>query len=214
MKFSIPKVLPFVAVFALTAAACSEDGVAVGSTTEATTETTSATTSGPETAPVTIAGDALAQPPQDGSADPAAGEVGPTLTGVDINGELLEIGADGKPKALVFVAHWCPHCQDEVPVISDLLANGNKPDGMDIYVISTAVFSDRENYPPSAWLRTSGLDAPIMMDSAEFDALKAYGGGGFPYTVYLDSENRVLKRTQGTGSADTIKGLWLETANS
>ena len=85
---------------------------------------------------------------------------------------------------------------------------------MDVYVISTAVFSDRENYPPSAWLGASGLDVPIMMDSAEFDALIAYGGGGFPFTVYLDSENRVLKRTQGTASAEVIKGLWLETANS
>ena len=204
------------AALALAAAGCSSDGVQV-----ATTEVVVGGDGGP-TAPgtpveygaVEITGDALVEPPENGGADPAAGAVAPSLKGTGIDGEAVEIGLDGRAKAVVFVAHWCPHCQAEVPVIAELLANGDKPEAMDLYIISTATFSDRENFPPSSWLSAAGLDVPIMADSEQFEALIAYGGGGFPYTDYLDGDNRVLKRTEGTAPAETIKALWLETAAS
>ncbi len=201
------------ASMALAAAGCSSGSVEVATTEVAITEGLG-TTEQPVYRPVEVSGDPLVQPALDGGADPAAGAVAPDLTGVGLNGLPVEIKNDGRPKAVVFVAHWCPHCQAEVPIISELLAQGEKPEGMDLYVVSTAVFSDRENFPPSDWLNSAGLDVPLMADSAEFDALIAFGGGGFPFTVYLDGENRVLKRTQGTASAETIKALWLETAAS
>ena len=212
--FNRPKAaVALIAVMALTAAACSDDGVVVATTAVETGQSGEGQTQA-EVSAVEVIGDDLVQPPRDASADPGLGAVAPTLRGTDINGESIEIGPDGRPKAVVFVAHWCPHCQDEVPVLTDLISQGELPAEMDLYVVSTAVFDDRENYPPSAWLTDSGIDAPIMLDSEEFEALIAYGGGGFPFTVYLDSENRVLKRTQGTASPELIKTLWLETAAS
>lgn len=204
------------AALALAAAACSSDGVEVATTSVAVAGDggSEAPTKAVEYGAVEVVGEALVEPPKDGAADPAAGAVAPSLKGTSIEGEPVEIGLDGRAKAVVFVAHWCPHCQAEVPVISELLANGEKPEAMDLYIVSTATFSDRENFPPSAWLGSAGLNVPIMADSEQFEALIAYGGGGFPFTVYLDGDNRVLKRTQGTAPAETIKELWLETAAS
>ena len=53
------------------------------------------------------------------SPDPAIGKTVPTLTGKSVyDGGAVTIGPDtggGKPQVIVFVAHWCPHCQAEVP---------------------------------------------------------------------------------------------------
>ncbi|MGI8938357.1 MAG: TlpA family protein disulfide reductase [Iamia sp.] len=69
---------------------------------------------------VTAEGEPLAPYVAD-SADPAIGQVAPTLTGIDPAGDPVTIdpGAEG-PMVIAFVAHWCPHCQAEVPRLVDL----------------------------------------------------------------------------------------------
>ena len=52
----------------------------------------------------------------------------------------------------VFLAHWCPHCNDEIPELIALDENGDIPENLAIVGISTAVAPDRDNYPPSEWL--------------------------------------------------------------
>ncbi|MFT7597715.1 MAG: hypothetical protein ACI8TP_000635 [Acidimicrobiales bacterium] len=55
---------------------------------------------------------------------------------------------------------------------------------------------------------------PVLRDTANSDALIAYGASGFPFAVYLDGENRVLTRTSGELGAEAIEVLWLATAES
>lgn len=205
--------LALVSTLVLLAAACGGGEPLVTPATEPGSSTTEVI-SVEESYPVQVDGDVLAPPPQDGEADAATGTLAPTLTGTDIYGDPITIGDDGRAKVIVFVAHWCPHCQAEVPVIAELVANGDLPDTLDLYIVSTAVFSDRDNYPATDWLRSSGLDAPIMLDAQSFDGLVAFGAGGFPYSVYLNSSNEVVNRFQGSASPETIKGLWLETAGA
>src|SRR5690606_35798431 len=47
--------------------------------------------------------------------DPAVGMTMPTLRGASQDGEAMTIGPDGPAKIIVYLAHWCPHCQAEVP---------------------------------------------------------------------------------------------------
>lgn len=152
---------------------------------------------GGETREVTVEGDALAQFPSSAPNDrPDA--VAPTLEGEDFAGRPVTIAPDGRAKAVFFVAHWCPHCQAEVPRLAQWLDSHELPDGVDVYVVSTRVDPNAGNYPPSAWLAREGLDSlPTIVDSESLDALVAYGAGGFPYVVYLDGDNRVLLRTAG-----------------
>ena len=67
---------------------------------------------------------------------------------------------DGTPKLVVFLAHHCPHCQAEVPRIVDWASQGLVPAGVDVYGVATGTASNRENYPPSAWLRARGVALP------------------------------------------------------
>ena len=43
----------------------------------------------------------------------------------------VSIEADGRPKIVVFLAHWCPHCQAEVPRLVDWFGENGVPDDVD-----------------------------------------------------------------------------------
>ncbi len=140
--------------------------------------------------------------------DAAVGMIAPTLTGTNYDGETITIEPDGRPKAVMFLAHWCPHCQREVPVVLGLIEDGQLPEGVDIYGVSTAVDASGGNFPANSWLAREGWALPIMRDSTGNDALAAYGGGGFPFVVYLDGDNRVIGRTSGELAESDIVALW------
>ncbi len=174
---------------------------------------------GEQVADIDIAGDPLAAMPPGVSltevgTDPSFGQVAPTLNGTDFDGNAFTIEADGNPKVVYFLAHWCPHCQREVPQVQSLIDAGQQPDGLEIYAVSTAVDRGRGNFPVSTWLDEEGFTPQTMRDNASSSALVAYGNGGFPYAVYLDGENRVLARSSGELGADTIASLWQATAGS
>ncbi len=166
-----------------------------------------------QTADVVIEGTVLDQMPNTGGPttpdiDPAIGQIAPTLTGVDFEGNEVTIGPDGRPKAVYFLAHWCPHCQVEVPTIQGLIDAGRKPENLDIYGVSSAVALDRGNYPPQAWFETERWSSPVMVDSDDSSALVNYGAGGFPFVVFLDGENRVLTRAAGEMPAQLMQQVW------
>ena len=96
----------------------------------------------------------------------------------------------------------------------DMLNDGRAPDGFDVIAVSTAVRDDQPNFPPQDWLVDEAWPKPVMRDSDGFDALLAYGAGGFPFTVYLDGENRVVARSVGQLSAEDIESLWLAAASA
>lgn len=174
-------------------------------------EDSAAEDTAPQTAAVDIAGDALVAMPNgtavtDATTDPAAGALAPTLTGTNFAGDELKIEDDGRPKAIYFLAHWCPHCQAEVPVIAELLAAGQLPDGLDLYAISTAVDETRDNFPPEPWL--ADLEVTVIRDDETSSSLSAFGGTSFPYVVYLDADHQVVARSSGNLDEDAIVELW------
>lgn len=192
-----------------------ESEAAVGTADEANPSAAdpAAGTDGQEEAMVTIVGDALPPLPggvqvSDSSNDSAVGQLAPTLTGTDFTGTSVEIGPGGSAKMVMFLAHWCPHCQREMPVVAQLIEDGKLPPGIEVYAVSTAVDLSRGN-PPSGWFSAEEWSSSIVRDDAENSAFSAYGGAGFPYVVYLDSQNRVLTRTAGEFGPDAIEDLWL-----
>jgi cytochrome c biogenesis protein CcmG, thiol:disulfide interchange protein DsbE len=168
------------------------DGTATG-TDGGTTDGGTATV--PDDSPVTVAGTDL--PAFDGdAADPAVGTPMPTLEGTALDGSPLTIPSAGRPTMIVFLAHWCPHCQAEVPVIQDWVDGGGLPAGVDLVSVSTAVDPARPNYPPSEWLAREGWTAPVLVDGDEA-ALAAGGVSAFPFFVAVDADGNVVLRTSG-----------------
>jgi len=138
-------------------------------------------------------------PPMGGSNvdQTATGQEAPTVTGTDFDGEEVTITNDGRPKAIVFLAHWCPHCQAEVPSVQRWLNDTGGVDGVDMYSVTTAVDPRRVNYPPQRWLEDEGWTVPIIRDNAASSVLTAHGNGGFPFWVFTNSDGTVALRVAG-----------------
>lgn len=172
-----------------------------------------------QTAPVEIVGDSLTFLPQEvkvatAANDPIVGSIAPTLIATDFDGTEVTIGADGRPKVIYFLAHWCSHCQAEVPVIQKLIDEGSQPEGLDIYAVSTAVDEGGGNFPPQFWLEDEHFAPVTVRDDQSSSALAAFGGSGFPFVVYLDGNNQVVARSAGGLDKDVIVELWATTAAS
>jgi cytochrome c biogenesis protein CcmG/thiol:disulfide interchange protein DsbE len=150
-----------------------------------------------QTWPVVVEGAPLPSDPGGGS-DPAVGMTPPRLEGRSFDGSSVVIDPeDGTPKVVVFLAHWCPHCQAEVPRIVDWQQAGVLPAGVEVYGVSTSVSDNQPNYPPSAWLAREGWTFPTLADDAEGDAGAAWGLRSFPYFVALNGQGQVVARASG-----------------
>jgi thiol-disulfide isomerase/thioredoxin len=159
-----------------------------------------------ETRPVTVTGTPLAKIPDSG-ADPAVGTTIPEVKGQAFDGSPVDIRNDGRPKLVLFVAHWCPHCQREVPLLTSYLKSHPLPKGVDLYTVATATNAQRPNYPPSAWLDKVGWKAPTMADSDAGQAADAFGLSAFPYFVAVDGSGKVVARTTGEITTDEFATL-------
>jgi thiol-disulfide isomerase/thioredoxin len=158
-----------------------------------------------QTQPVEIAGDplpAFAQGP-----DPAVGVAAPVLDGASFDGSTVSIGDDGRAKVVMFLAHWCPHCQAEVPRLVAWLDENGAPPDVDIYAVSTGTDETLPNYPPSTWLEEEGLDVPTLADDADNSAGQAYGLSSFPYFVAIDANGDVAGRASGELTTDQWESL-------
>ena len=144
----------------------------------------------------TVEGDALPVY-SSGSADVAEGLTAPTVVGADWNGNEVTIEPDGTPKIVVFLAHWCPHCQAEVPVIQQWINEGNLPDDVEMVSVATGTSRLRDNWPPQDWLEEEGWTPPVIMDDEIGTVAVNYGMSGTPMFVVLDGENTNLGRISG-----------------
>ena len=146
------------------------------------------------------------------AADPALGAVMPPLAGVDFDGSPIEVQADGRAKLVFFLAHWCPHCQREVPIVQEWMDAGNLPDGVDLVSVATAIDATRPNFPPDAWLEREGWTAPVIVD-ASGEIAERFGLSAFPFWVMVDAEGRVVGRASGVlepAQLDVISGALAE----
>ena len=151
--------------------------------------------------PVNVTGNPLPEFPGNGSADPAVSIEAPVLKGRSFDGSKVTIGGKtAKPTLVMFMAHWCPHCQREVPLVVQWRADGTIPDDVDLVGVSTGVMSDQNNYPPSAWLDEVKWPGPVMADSGRDAAAAAFGLPSYPYFVALDADGKVIAR--GSGELD------------
>ena len=170
--------------------------------------TTTAESDAATTGTVVVSGTPLPEL-TDSADDPAVGMTFPTLTGVDQSGEPMTISADDGPMMVLFVAHWCPHCQAEVPVVQSWVDDGGLPPGVDLVTVSTAIDPSAPNYPPDAWLAREGWTAPVLVD-ADGTAATAAGLPAYPYFVAVDGDGKVAARSTGELTTDQLDAVAAE----
>ena len=141
--------------------------------------------------------------------DPAAGLTVPEVSSFDFSGQPASIEHDGIPKLIVFLAHWCHHCQREVPVVQAWINENGIPPGVDFVSVATSINEIQANYPPDAWLEREGWTPRVVVDSATDSISNAFGLNAYPYYVLLDGSGRVVRRISG-GIAPEVMGSMLQ----
>lgn len=145
-----------------------------------------------------VTGTALPMSPDAGATDTAIGQAIPTIDGQTFDGSKITISPEGgKPQVILVVAHWCPHCQAEVPRIQDWLNTNGMPDDVELTAIATANTDQRTNFPAGPWLRKEGWSVPTLLDDKNSDAGAALGVSGFPGFIVVGADGKVVYRTSG-----------------
>jgi thiol-disulfide isomerase/thioredoxin len=138
--------------------------------------------------------------------DASVGQLAPVIEGRDRDGDELTAPEAGRATIMLFVAHWCPHCQAEAPVVQQWVDDGGLPDDVELVTVTTSIDESRPNYPPSDWLTDEGWTSPTIAD-ADGHAAEAYGLSAFPYWVVVDADGRIVLRTTGELAPDQIDQL-------
>ena len=160
---------------------------------------------------VDVQGTPLAAAP-DGSdpsaTDTAVGQALPTVIGQGFDGNQITISPDGGPQIVMAVAHWCPHCQAEVPRLQKWLDDNGMPSDVKLTAVATSNDPSRPNFPAGPWLRKEGWSVPTIIDDKPAssatsgsgsgnDAAAALGVSGFPYFAVIGPDGKVVQRASG-----------------
>lgn len=137
----------------------------------------------------------------EGPLDPAVGMTAPTLLGSNFDSTPRVVDPTaGSPQLIVFLAHWCPACNEEVPSLVEWYGSGRVPANLKVTAVSTGVRVDSANYPPSRWFVKRDWPSsvwPVMADSSRSDAGNAFGVRSYPSSVIIGSDGRILARHSG-----------------
>jgi cytochrome c biogenesis protein CcmG/thiol:disulfide interchange protein DsbE len=156
----------------------------------------------PTSQAVTITGDALPEFAGEATVDPAVGLPAPVLDGADFNGRSIRVDAAGGAHLLVFLAHWCPHCNAEMGQLIDWKHSGAVPSDLHVLAVATAVSPTSLNYPPAQWFSERGWPWPVLVDQSTGDGTpgrvaRAFGGTAWPYFVVVGADGLVKVRVAG-----------------
>ena len=147
-----------------------------------------------ETGFAEIIGDAL---PPLAEPDAAVGSTMPIIEATSLAGDPVSYKpTDGVARVIGFFAHWCPHCQAELPRTSSWIAD-NPTEGVEFVAVSTAVDDTRDNYPPSAWFEREGWPGEIAVDSPTGALSAGFGLTSFPFWVAVDADGTIVSRSAG-----------------
>ena len=161
---------------------------------------------------ITVVRDSLPQYGGENHDNVALGLAAPTFSAPDQNSEIFQLEKNGNSKALLFLAHWCGYCQQEVPVVQRFIDSNGVPPGIDVIAVATSIDRGRDNYPPQEWLEREGWSETQIYD-LDREIGEAYGLNAFPYWVFLDKDLNVLARRTGNLPEDMIGALLIQLAS-
>jgi len=188
----------------------------VGGGEEAATDGTSVTTDGvstlPDTQPATVTGDSLPSFDSGGGEDPAVGLAAPLVDGLNFNGEKIALDGSDGAYMVVFLAHWCPHCNAEVPRLIDWKNSGAVPADLRVIGVATAVAKTQVNYPPAQWFSNKGWPWPVMVDESSGEGTagkvaKAFGATGWPFFAIVGADGKVKVRVSGEVEVGELQSI-------
>ena len=146
------------------------------------------------------------------SKDLAIAAFAPIPTGSDLNGNPITMTTrvgleERKASVIVFLAHWCSHCQREVPMIQNWINKNGSSDNINLFSVTTYIDKNKPNYPPNDWLIREKWSSPVIFDNEENIIAEHFGLSAFPYWVFLNSDGTVNMRHSGSLGEDKFNQI-------
>jgi thiol-disulfide isomerase/thioredoxin len=138
--------------------------------------------------------------------DPAVGTPAPGLSGFDFRGNTVNVNTpESRANTLmVFLAHWCPHCNDEIPKLIEWREQGLVPADLRVVGVTTGSRDDAPNWPPSDWISEMKWPFEVLADSEEQTAALAYGLSAYPFMAIVDAEGNLRARFSGVVEPEAL----------
>ena len=125
----------------------------------------------------------------------------------DVEGRLVSTGDArfaGKPMLVAFMGTWCPNCADEAPFLRELEAKYG-PRGLAVVSLTFEYTDDveRNRRQVKRFVERFGTTHPILLAGTTKDApaspatLPLEGWEGYPTTLFLDRQHRIVKIHSG-----------------
>ena len=119
----------------------------------------------------------------------------PTTTG----GALTLSALRGHPVVLAFFASWCQPCEEELPVLQQIAADGGKR----VKVIGVN-FRDLGS-DSAAFVKRLHVTFPAALDDPSAPVARSYGVCAIPQTVFIDANGVVRGRVYGVTSRKELQ---------
>ncbi len=144
-----------------------------------------------------------------GAQDTALGLVLPEITAIEAySQETLTIDpGDGTKRIWLIWAHWCPYCQEELPMMSNWYPpNAEQFPNSELVTVTTAMDPSRGN-PLDEYLASEQFPFPVLRDD-DGKLSARFGVSAFPFWVVTNGDGTVLFRTAGLLGEDQVEQMF------
>jgi cytochrome c biogenesis protein CcmG, thiol:disulfide interchange protein DsbE len=132
------------------------------------------------------------------------GEKAPSFTAETVDGGSVTVGEGGSPATmLVFFATWCPHCQKEAPILSEL---EGQYEGLSMVMVG--IDGEDDAAKVRQFVEEYDIESPAVYEPA---LGSEYGVSGYPTVYVLDENNKVIGAHSGEAPREIYEG-WIEKA--
>ncbi len=115
--------------------------------------------------------------------------------------------ADGKARAWLVWAHWCPYCQQELPIVADWHASrADESPNLELVSITTGMDDTAAN-PLVPYLETNQFTFPVLMEKSGVLS-RQLGVNAFPFWVFAGPDGTVLGRTAGLLAEEQLLSIF------
>jgi thiol-disulfide isomerase/thioredoxin len=133
--------------------------------------------------------DATPAPPSEAEPKKTVPETLPDITLANLDGKPTKLSTfAGRPLMVNFWATWCAPCRREIPLLNKIRMQ-RQAQNAEIVGIAVDFRDDVLKY-----VKTTPLTYPLLMGEEDgMAAAEAFGMGmAFPFSVFMDSQNRIL----------------------
>ena len=142
-----------------------------------------------------------------GYEDSALGWEAPEVKAVGLDGEEIYIGGEGPTTLIIVLAHWCPHCRNEVRELAPFLNETDSLDRVRMVTLLTSINDERPNFPPHTWLDLEKWPVPSIVDTPSSQIATAYGISSFPFFIVINDKGEIALRMPGRLGIETLSRL-------